>query len=123
MTDLTPDAALIIARWCWPGRNWYTIADDDGAHPIWDDPCSHCGERKRPKRTSFYIESDDIRVAELVLIERGLAGEYGDALAEELDVYCNHNWEDNPSPAFAKLATAPLDARVRAILTVIDERP
>jgi hypothetical protein len=56
----------------------------------------------------------NVRNAERVLIERGHAEEYGRALIRELNLYPLGSDEDA-----ALCATAPLDARLRAMAAVI----
>lgn len=100
-------AALTIARWCWPEEYWKTYGDES-------DSCL------------FGTESDfsaddwsDVNAAELVLIERGHAEAYGRALWERTaDVPRN---TPGMWMKYALIATAPLDARVRAMSAVIEK--
>ena len=96
MTDLPPDAELRIARYCWP--------EVDGEIGI--------GLRAH---NPAYWPHDWIQQAELVLIERGLAHQYGKALQATFTERARTKEE-----AVAWIATAPLDARVRAMLAVIE---
>lgn len=104
MTDLPPDAALRIARWCWPEGRW-----NPGASP------SRCLIDGGPEFSTN--EWACLHNAEAVLIERGLEDAYGRALAHEL-------WPENPhctfAVAIAQVRTAPLTVVIRAILSAID---
>ena len=131
MTDLPPDAALIVARWCWPEecqrnetRCDLVVSNGTYALSVFDPTCFGSG--------NFML---DTRAAELVIIERGLAEEYGRTLAIALgfnecgeammrnDV-CSFTRTDYVNAAdCALLATAPLDARIRAMLAVIQAHP
>jgi len=101
--------ALEIARWAWPDKRWSERIDRSTAC-VWID-------LKRSASGEFDVgRFDSLQDAELVLIERGLAEEYGQKLWAEV-------W-DRPfglgnGLSIARIATAPLDARVRAILAVI----
>lgn len=110
--------ALTIARFCWPERSWRH--DTDGIAP--DDVVISDGPEFAIYRD--FTEIDDVRVAELAVIERGLAKEYGKALLVELGMRGQEgdgSWTISMLPGIdhAKLATAPLDARVRALAAVI----
>lgn len=99
--------ALVIARWCWPEPDEWTVSDmpwvirdtDDGQTPDCFDPSS----------------PHDIADAERVLIERGHAEAYGRALAFELSI----DGYDDLWEFCAAAATAPLDARVKAMAATI----
>lgn len=123
--------ALTIARWCWPDCFWgewpsgtqaikLTGRNDANGNPIsiaewWpadEDYCTRGATR------------ESIADAERILIERGLESEYGHAIAIELQydsrgsdrgMFLIEATEDD----FAKIATAPLAARVRAMAAVI----
>lgn len=113
--------ALTIARWCWPGRTWregrYGV-DDIGIETadgfrFKDDP-----------KSLLVTRPEDVHAAERVLIERGHAEAYG--LALHALVVCEQPWDgkrgiipDITANEIAQLATAPLDARVRAMVAVI----
>jgi hypothetical protein len=100
--------ALTIARWCWPEEQWHQnyanvlpstaggIGFDDTSM---DDP------------DGYFAVSD----AERVVIERGHGRAYGLALLDHLDIgitaWCSDHAE--------VIATAPLDARMRALAATI----
>ena len=106
MTDPTPDAALKIARWCWPKTAEFIARDmgivrlieADGGYRDW----------------CVYL-TDHVHAAELVLIERGHAHQYGKELQATFTERARTKEE-----AVAWIATASLDARCRAILSTID---
>jgi hypothetical protein len=104
------DAALVIARWCWPNEPWNLSAN------------MRLATGAITGRPFYPDRMDDVHAAELVVIERGLAEEYGRALAFDL-------WPTEPKPKFtfsialALAATAPLDARVRALVAAIEAQP
>lgn len=120
MTD-----ALKIARFCWPAREW--VADDEKF--VRSLPCSG-------QDMGFTLDETDgaycemlslplwrMRDAELVLIERGLADGYAWYLLDELDLYTPKEInKDCVLDVAWKCATAPLDARVRAMVAVIDQQ-
>lgn len=106
--------ALTIARWCWPDANEWRMSEtgdwalrdtDDGRLPDSFDPSIPY----------------DVIYAEEVVIERGLRRQYGNELhkivAEESGVgdFPDGDWD-------ATIATAPLDARVRAMAAAIRAR-
>lgn len=101
------DDALTVARWCWPEPDEWTVSDmpyvirdtDDGRMPECFDPSS----------------PHDVHEAEDVLIERGHAEAYGAWLTSELF----GRQVVNTSERAALIATAPLDARVKAMAAVI----
>ena len=104
--------ALVIARWCWPAPDWKWHEADD----IAPAGCVCCGNEFWP------IEPRHVHDAESVLIERGLAAEYGHALQmqEGIDIgYCR----DAPTAEFdtevTKVAHAPLEVRVKAMAATI----
>ena len=118
MTDLPKDAALTISRWCWSTLQWESTAR-------WT-ALGRAGSDSSPLRrfdTNIY---EDVRAAELVLIERGLAEEYGEALFNDLYPVRRDGLKDLPRavpawrPWLAEVATAPIEARARAILAVIE---
>ena len=113
MTNLPDDAALRIARWCWPERQWISNPDNiDHAIAYSEDPHGWYWDA---------TELDDVRAAEQVVIERGLAEEYGRALCIATKaIICID--DDLQYDGIAAIATAPLDARVRALLTVIEKQ-
>ncbi len=113
MTDLPPDAALKIARWCWPeAHDWL------------------CGKYLTATIGEVMIRFDietliDVRVAELVLISRGLAEEYGIALGwavlMDSPSRLHKEWEVCGED-IADIAMASIDVRIRAMLFVIDRQ-
>ena len=106
MTDLHPDAAFKIARWCWPeAANAKTESD--------------YAKKDRAIGQQLARDWPTIRAAELVLIERGLAEEYGRKLLDEI-CDARDTWSENEAASLC--ATAPLDARCRALLAVIEKQ-
>ena len=112
--------ALKIARFCWPGKEW-RIGTVDGTL-YWKDG------------NSFNLDAswnpndlNEIAVAEAVLIERGLGEEYGMQLFRHTQhTAIEASYDDGRNPGveadyhdLAMIATAPLDARVRAMVKVI----
>jgi hypothetical protein len=117
---MTPDAlptasasdALLIARWCWPGVEY---REDEWGNAVEVLDCQN-----------LFLRNDwrAIHHAERILIERGHAEAYGKALMQQDGIeihYCDSNsMSDHEFCAeAAKLATAPLDARVRALAATI----
>ena len=115
MTQLPNDVALRIVRWCWPERVW--VRDPDGIDP---DLAYSDGPPFSIYRD--FTERDDVAHAERVVIERGLAEDYGCALVDELG-FGGPPGPDGPSlyEVWGKIATAPIEARVRALLAVIEQ--
>ena len=122
--------ALTIARWCWPKYTWkegiesevYTeeCGTDDSCWEFWPD--EYGGRPQDCEQNGRKGVSD----AESVLIECGLAENYGNALCWELWGNKNHpefkfrgDWAPNLGADLAELATAPLNVRVRAMAAVI----
>jgi hypothetical protein len=120
--------ALDIARWCWPEGTWKlragktglgvfavrvddylrTPAGESGGVPIYE--CS--------AQTTFQQGSvHDVAAAEAVVIERGLAKAYGCALLTELSQEQLEGFSGFEE--LARIATAPLAARVRALAAVV----
>lgn len=99
--------ALRIARWRWPDSAWDWAEYDGGSLAL-------NSEHKFDSR-----HHRDVHAAELVLIERGLRREYGDALhrivAAESGIgdFPDGDWD-------ATMAMAPLASRVRALAAVIE---
>lgn len=122
--------ALIVARWCWPERLWVEwgdgkqASDVTGRVDVQGNPIGACNWWPR----DFEFERDSFADAEQVVIARGLAERYGSALALEV---LGPVWELQPGPTicnitgveFAKLATAPLPVRLRALAAVARENP
>lgn len=115
-------AALVIARWCWPELPWEQAISDvqdvrtevaGEVQALMDcDKCGHADDR-------FWNAHDakDVTAAERILIERWHADAYGMALCDDFE------WvhADLSMAEVAKIATAPLDARVRAMAAVIEK--
>ena len=103
---LPPDAALRIARFCWPHSEWIL------SEPllVW--------ERGRGHRTLCFGEESSLRLAERAIVERGLGERYGEELIEAVDgIYTERQTLE---AMFAVIRTAPLDAIVRALLAVVE---
>ncbi len=102
-TSPTPDDLLALARFCWPGQTHLGIRCALIAQDL-----NHCA------------------AAEAVLIERGLGEEYGGELARQLERDGRPMGID-PTQDMVRVysrwilhaATAPLDARVRAMVQVV----
>ena len=107
MGDLPPDAALRIARWIWPTAEWQLL----------------CGKaHSDTHRVGLDLWSwNGVHFAEGVLIKRGLAKAYGGALVAELTGQAQLD-SFSGFEEIALVATAPLDARVRALLVVVEEQ-
>ena len=106
MGDLPPDAALRIARWMWPAAEWRSLcgrAHSDTHRELRFDPWSW----------------SNVHLAELALIERGLADVHGRAILSTLGF--GHGQQCHGVMA-SRIATASLDARVRALLVVVEEQ-
>lgn len=110
MSDVTE-----IAAWAWP----------DGK---WSFSCGVCVRLDSPDDTDDWdpANRDDVAFMEDRFIGRGLAEEYGRALLEALWGDCADFDECAGVSSYslvyaqaAHLATAPLEARVRAMLNVI----
>ena len=106
--------ALDVARFCWPEHEWKSL--DRGL-----SACRRADCRPGWNFTDYLTiwradNREDIAAAERVVVERGLGEEYGKWIAVEL----------GPPPEsleryfgyVAKIATAPLDARLRALAVV-----
>lgn len=118
MSDLPKDAVLRIVRFCWPHGQWFM--DSSVTLVAFDRSPVH-----QAKGAAGYFDpalGSSVNAAEAVLIERGHAEAYGRAL---LDVVATPELADKEGKAdpalFAALATAPLDARVRAMAAVIEK--
>jgi hypothetical protein len=99
LTSPTPDDLLALARFCWPEQAWATRVVGD------------------PKFTP-----DSVAAAEAILIERGLGSAYADALGKLVCmewVQVNGQAAVLTSQEILCIATAPLDARVRAMVQVV----
>lgn len=114
MTD-TNDA-LTVARWCWPDEphnpGFRLLADKTFALSVFDPE-----EWEGSERSQFGVRS-----AESVVIERGLAVQYGATLLAALDgadLYSGGGRYDLDGYWLARLATAPIGARLRALAAVI----
>ena len=102
--------ALKIAKWRWPKSVWDWTVYDDGSGAI---------NREHKFDAQHH---GDVHEVELVLIERGLAEQYGLYLLAELFGRAGVALTDLPDRA-TRIATAPLDARIRALVAVIDAQP
>ena len=107
MSEYLTDAALRIARWIWPTAEWQLLCGKahSDTHRVGLDSWSW----------------NDVHFAEGVIIKRGLSEQYGRALLTAL----GWPWpNDEPvlTSKVAEIATAPLDARVSAILAVIEQQ-
>lgn len=120
------DDALTVARWCWPEQTWGI--DHKGqvySHGVQCFSCGHIEWGKDGTKTHMLVTHADIADAERVLIERGMAEAYGFELAKTCGLcvgYAPHyrgNMERDLCLAYAKAATASLDARVRAMAATI----
>ncbi len=122
MTSTATDSdALAIARFCWPEQTWEPFRDSTEAHAV--NELGECAGPHFSGRTRA-----GLALAECALVERGHAEAYGRALVKEI------RWDGPELPAetpsgavlfgwYAHLATAPLDARVRAMAAVIRSLP
>jgi hypothetical protein len=115
--------ALRIARWMEPDKPWHIVGDDVGLvhwleHARWKE-----GEPARPDPWgSFQDDSrDDIAAAERVAIERGLRKVYGRLLLAEVRGADDAIEGYSGFSELATVATAPLSARVRALVRLIEE--
>lgn len=112
----TVSDALTIARWCWRARQWSLSPDNrvrtspDIGSPACFDPSMMDGH------VSEFETEYGVSSAEAVLIERGLAEEYGNAICVEL---CVEGRGKDLGTQCAMIATAPLAARVCALAAVI----
>lgn len=115
---MTDSDALLIARWCWPGRTWREgpngvddiIVETDAGIRFKDDP-----------KSFLVCRHEDVSAAESVLLSRGHAVAYGRELwiefvGSDADRFGVDGWA-----RYAWVATAPLDCRVRALAAVIRE--
>lgn len=111
--------ALTIARWCWPSIEAW-VQDGDASPACSCEKCvgfqfrSYDSDDHCPSGVRWY----GVAAAESILIERGLAWNYGDALAAILFADPRSN-AMRFSEQFTMFATAPLAARVRAMAAVI----
>jgi hypothetical protein len=116
MTDLPPADLLKIVQFCWPDDGWHTVDGEDGKPSmlLFSEAGDHWG--------CYWPQN--VSAAELALIERGLAEEYGRALAIEMR-WCGRDgrWTGwlGSTEQIAEAATAPLDARCRAMLAVVEK--
>lgn len=108
MAEVNESDALTIARWCWADKPWQHFSDT---------ACSAWTSTK----SLDWMAVDSWK--EIHAAERGLAEEYGRALYHELS---GEDWDPGAlleffADQYTKTATAPLDARVRAMAAVIRE--
>ena len=112
--------ALVVARWCWPAIAWI----------------NHCGDLCSADESRFWYfdDWDCIHDAEQIVLARGLAKQYGEALGHALldtSACLRKNcagdrwseWMDVCGEDLASIATAPLPARLRALANVARENP
>jgi hypothetical protein len=94
--------AQLVAKWCWPNEDWQRLCAENGP--------------------DFPFRWGGLHGAERVVIERGLAEQYGAELVAALGLF-GRDVREWPVSAdgedFAKLATAPLEVRVRALAAVV----
>lgn len=112
--------ALTIARFCFPETHW-VMREDEGVAIDWGlESFTHAELAESSGPLWNPQDRADVSAAESVVIERGLAEQYGRALAHEL-------WPENPhctfAVAIAQVRTAPLTVVIRAILSAIDSNP
>ena len=108
MADLPPDAALRIARFCWPNEPWMMSEN------------MRLAFGRITGRAWYPDRIDDLADAERVIVERGLGERYGEALIEEIDgIYTERQTLE---AMFAIIRTAPLDAILRALFAVVEEQ-
>jgi hypothetical protein len=112
--------ALTVAKWCWPTIGWRPGRHGDINYAAADCNLNALGSRV----WSPLQDANDANCAERVLIERGLASAYGKALLQQDGIeihYCDSHSMSDPEfcAESAKLATASLDARVRAMAAVV----
>ncbi len=109
-TSPTPDDLLALARFCWPDREWTSCPIGARTRRRLDATMdAHWSAGKR----------DHVSAAEAVLIERGLGIRYIRQLAKALRFVPapdGHRYSETDAMI---LATAPLDARVRAMVEVV----
>lgn len=121
MSELNDDV-LVIARWCWPDRSWRAWGRSEQAE-VYRESDGLCMAEWWPCDGLGYRES--IADAEKILIERGHADRYGREPARAL-YPDGESWMEGARFAvtttwhiIGKLATAPLDVRVKALAAVI----
>lgn len=116
--------ALRIARWCWPETSWIQRFKNSPTCS-----CENCvGFNERldadnencPSGVHWYGVSS----AESILFSRGLTKEYDEALCREV----LGARPDSPDAVvcpdhLSRIATASLEMRVRAMVSVIEENP
>ena len=105
MPDLSPAELLEIARFAWPDGHWESSEMGSLLNPI-------------AGRTFSCRRWQDVHAAELAVIEEGFGAQYGVALSAALNIDLDRF---RTHLDFAKLATAPIDARLRALLRVARE--
>lgn len=102
--------AMTIALWCWPAEVKPNMVKPKGEFSVIVFSVDDWSESE--------LNRYGVHDAERILTERGLAEEYGRALEREL----SDSFDDDGEPTWAdsaRMATAPLDARVRAMAAVI----
>lgn len=114
--------ALEIAKFCWPEQPWKD--DADSAYTDEDDAegytYSFWGTRlDDDDDVEYQIRRHGVASAERILVERGMAQEYALALLAHLHLLHKHDEGWLIEEDVVKIAMAPAEARVRAMLAVI----
>jgi hypothetical protein len=103
-TDITPEEALEIARFAFPGPAWEF--DLDGIVPSHELTWSSYPDEGAWRWNDW----DDVHAAEQAVIERGLG--------ERLESAVMHEMAADPASMHPYRTFAPLSARLRALLAV-----